>query len=272
MQVSPDAFRTLGIAMVRGRGVQPGDRDKTTQVVVISQSMAKHYFGDQDPIGHHLAGKGQKDSAEIVGVAADVHQFGLDQRVVDTVYVPLAQQPGAGNLVLRTVGDPMNSVTAVRNAVRQIDPEQAIAEVKTLDELRDNSIVQQRVVAALLAIFATLALIIAATGIAGVTAFLVTRRTREIGIRLALGAQVREIMTMVLGHGVRLLLIGAAIGLAASFAAGFALQRLLFEIKPVDVTTLLTVTVVVVAASFAASYFPARRATRVDPMVALRVD
>ena len=272
MQVSPDAFRTLGIALVRGRGVLTSDREHTPPVVVISQSMAEHYFGDQDPIGHRLAGKGDTGSAEIVGVVADVRQFGLASQVVDTVYAPLAQQPGAGRLVLRTVGDPMNSVSAVRNAVRQIDPEQAIAEVKTLDELRDNSIVQQRVMTALLGIFAALALVIAATGLAGVTAFLVTRRTREIGIRLALGAQVREIMVMVLGQGVRLLMIGAVIGLAASFAAGFALQRLLFEIKPVDVLTLVTVTLVVVAASIAASYMPARRATRVDPMVALRVD
>src|SRR6185312_15843263 len=123
----------------------------------------------------------------------------------------------------------------VRNAIRQIDPEQAIAEVKTLDELRDNSLVQQRVTATLLGFFAALALIIAATGLAGVTAFLVSRRTREIGIRLALGANVREIMIMVLSHGARLLLLGTVIGIAGSFLVGRALQGLLFEIKPLDI-------------------------------------
>ena len=166
----------------------------------------------------------------------------------------------------------MNSVNQVRDAIRQIDPEQPIAEVRTLDELRENSIVQQRITATLLGFFAMLALVIAATGLAGVTAFLVSRRTREIGIRLALGANVREIIWMVLSHGARLLLLGTAIGVAASFIVGRALQGLLFEVKPLDVPTLLLVTFVLIGASLGASYIPARRATRVDPLQALRCD
>jgi putative ABC transport system permease protein len=156
--------------------------------------------------------------------------------------------------------------------IQSIDPEQAIVEAKTLDELRDASIVQQRVTAILLGLFAALALVVAATGLAGVTAFLVSRRTREIGIRLALGAQAREVVTMVMSHGARLLLIGSAAGLVASLAVGRALQKLLFEIKPIDIVTLASVTVVLVGSSMIASYLPARRATRVDPMVALRCE
>jgi putative ABC transport system permease protein len=272
MRVSPNAFNTLGISLLHGRGVQPGDRENTAKIAVISASMAKHYWGTEDPIGHYLDTPDGKNKTQIVGVAADVHQYGLDQRVVDTVYLSLAQEPGGGSLVLRTVGNPMNSVDQVRKAIRQLDPEQVIAQVKTLDELRDNSIVQQRVTAMLLGIFAVLALVIAATGLAGVTAFLVSRRTREIGIRLALGAEVRGILFMVLSHGTRLLLLGAAIGLAVSLVVGRALQAVLFETRPLDIPTLLVVTVVLVGASLGASYIPARRATKVDPLVALRCD
>jgi predicted permease len=273
VQVSPEAFRTLGVPLLRGRGLSPADRQDRPHVVVVSQSFAKHYFGDQDPIGHRLGNSpDDKNTAEIVGVAGDVRQYGLDHELVDTVYVPLAQNPGGGSLVLRAMGDSMNMVNAVRRVIQSIDPEQAIVEAKTLDELRDASIVQQRVTAILLGLFAALALVVAATGLAGVTAFLVSRRTREIGIRLALGAQAREVVTMVMSHGARLLLIGSAAGLVASLAVGRALQKLLFEIKPIDIVTLASVTVVLVGSSMIASYLPARRATRVDPMVALRCD
>lgn len=272
VQVSPEAFGTLGVPLVRGRGISPDDRQGRPYVGVISQSLAKHYFGDRDPIGHHLSSPDGKNTVEVIGVAGDVRQFGLDHEPVDTVYIPLAQSPGGGSLVLRAVGDSMNLVNAVGRAIQGIDPEQAIVDIKTLDELRDASIVQQRVTTALLALFGSLALLVAATGLAGVTAFLVSRRTREIGIRLALGAQAREVVAMVLSHGARLLLVGSAIGLLASVAVGRALQKLLFEIKPVDVLTLASVSVVLIGSSLVASYLPARRATRVDPMVALRCD
>ena len=272
MQISPEAFRTLGIPIVHGRGIAASDRPDRPQVALISQSMAKHYFGDQDPVGHHLSAPDGKNDVEIVGVVGDTRQFGLDHEPVDTVYAPLAQSPGGGARVLRAMGDSRNLVGAVRRAIQSLDAEQAIVEVRTLDELRDASIVQQRVTAVLLGLFAALALIVAVTGLAGVTAFLVSRRTREIGIRLALGAQAREVVAMILTHGARLLLIGTALGLAASLLVGRALQKLLFEIKPVDVLTLTSVTLVLIGASLAASYLPARRATRVDPMVALRCD
>ena len=270
--VTPDAFRTLAIPMLRGRGILASDRQDRPRVAIISQSMAKHFFGDVDPIGHHIAGPNDKDQIEVVGVAGDVRQFGLDHSLVDTVYTPMAQNPGGSSLVLRAVGDSRNLVDAVRRAIQSMNPEQAVVDVRTLDELRDASIVQQRVTAALLGLFASLALVIAVTGLAGVTAFLVSRRTREIGIRLALGAQGREVVAMVLSHGARLLLIGSALGLGASLLVGRALQKLLFEIKPVDVVTLVSVSLVLIGSSLVASYLPARRATRVDPMVALRCD
>ena len=268
-QMSPGAFQTLGIPLLHGRVIDAGDRPEKLKVAVISQSLAKHYWGNEDPIGKRISAD-QKDWFTIVGVVGDVRQFGLDHSLVDTAYVSLAQQPGAGMLAVRALGDPMSVVSAVRKAVAEVDPEQPVTGVKTLEELRDDSIVQQRVTTMLLALFAVLALIIAATGLAGVTSFLVSQRTREIGIRLALGAQVRQIVVMVLSHGTRLLLLGLGLGLVASYVVGRALQTLLFEIRPVDGPTLAIVTLVLVGASLGASYMPARRATRVDPMIALR--
>jgi predicted permease len=270
--VSPGALQTLGVPVLRGRSFQESDRPDRPHVGVISQSLAKRYFGDQDPIGHLLSGPDGKNEVQIVGVVGDVRQYGLDHALVDTLYLPLAQSPGGGALVLRAVGDAYNLTNAVRRTIASIDPEQAIVDVKTLDELRDASITQQRVTAALLGLFGALALVIAVTGLAGVTAFLVSRRTREIGIRLALGAQAGEVVAMVLAHGARLLLVGSVLGLLASLAVGRALQKLLFEVKPVDPITLGSVALVLIGSSLIASYLPARRATRVDPMVALRCD
>lgn len=272
MQASPETFRTLGVPVLCGRSISPDDRPDKPQVAVVSQSLAQHFWGKGDPIGHRLSSPDGKNSVEIVGVVGDVRQYGLDHSIVDTVYVPLAQSPGGGSLVLRARGDPLSLVDSVRNTIRQIDPEQAIVDVSTLDELRNTSILERRVTTILLGLFGLLALVIAVTGLAGVTAFLVSRRTREIGIRIALGADVRDVLAMVLRRGVRLLVIGTVVGACASLAVGRALQKLLFEVKPIDVLTLVAVSVVVLGASLVASYIPARRATRVDPMVALRCD
>jgi hypothetical protein len=153
--VSPDAFRTLGIPLVRGRGIAASDRPDRPKVAVISQSMAKHFFGDENPVGHHIASPADKQQTEIVGVAGDVRQYGLDHELVDTVYVPLAQNPSSGGaMVLRATGDSMNLVNAVRRTIQGLNPEQAIVDVKTLDELRDASILQQRITTVLLALFA----------------------------------------------------------------------------------------------------------------------
>jgi putative ABC transport system permease protein len=271
-QISPGAFHTLGIPILSGRGIEAGDRPGRPQVVVVSQSMAKRFWPGENPIGKRISGD-NKDWATVVGVAGDVRQFGLDRDPVDTAYIAIAQDSGmADTLALRVIADPMNIVPAVRNAITSLDPEQPIIEVKTLDEIRGDSILQRRLTTTLLGLFAGLALIIAATGLAGVTAFLVSQRTREIGIRLALGAQVRQIETMVLSYGTRLLIIGSAIGVAASYLAGRGLQELLFQVKPLDWPTLLGVAVVLIGVSLGASYVPARRATRVDPMIALRYE
>jgi predicted permease len=269
-QVSPGAFHTLGIPLLSGRGIEPGDRPGRLKIAVVSQSMAKHYWPGENPIGKRLSGD-NKDWVTVVGIVGDVKQFGLDRPPVDTAYIPIAQDAGmVDTLALRVMADPMNVVPAVRNAVRGLDPEQPIVEVKTLDEIRGDSILERRVTTTLLGLFAALALVIAATGLAGVTAFLVSQRTREIGIRLALGAQVRQIETMVLSYGTRLLIAGSAIGVMASYLAGRGLQQLLFEVKPLDWPTIVGVAVVLIGVSLGASYVPARRATRVDPMIALR--
>jgi putative ABC transport system permease protein len=268
---SPGAFRTLGIPLVRGRLVEENDRPDRPVIAVASQSLARHYWGNEDPLNKRISFDGEH-WLTIVGIVGDIKQFGLDREPTDTLYLALAQNPGGQSLSVRTASDPMSVATLVRQTVRSIDPEQAITDVKTLTELRDESLVGARVTTLLLGLFAGLALLIAATGLTGVTAFLVSQRTREIGIRIALGAQVRQVLAMVLSHGVRLILLGAALGLIISLLTTQMMKELLYGVKTVDWPTLIGVGLVLVGVSLAASYMPARRACKIDPIVAMRTE
>jgi len=268
---SPGAFRTLGIPLVKGRLIEEDDRPGRMDVGVASQSLARHYWGNEDPINKRITFDGEH-WVTIVGIVGDIKQFGLDREPADTLYLALAQNPGGQSLSMRTASDPMSVASLVRQTVRSIDAEQAITDVKTLTELRSESLVGARVTTLLLGLFAGLALVIAATGLTGVTAFLVSQRTREIGIRIALGAQVRQVLAMVLSHGVRLILIGAALGLAISLLTTKLMKDLLYGVKTVDWPTLIGVGLVLVCVSVLASYMPARRACKIDPMVAMRTE
>ena len=271
--MSPDAFRALGVPLLRGRFFTYADRNHIKDApIVISESMARHFWPNQDPIGQHIKGDNDDDVwSEIVGVVGDMHMFGLDKDVPDTAYIPTWAQPGNANvIVIRSNVAPGEMAEQARRAVQSIDPEQPVVDVKTLLELRGESMLNTRVTATLLTLFAGLALIIAATGLTGITSFLVSQRTREIGIRIALGAQTRQVLAMVLGYGARLIAIGAVIGLLASLATGRVLEKLLYGVKPVDWPSLAFVGAVLCGTSLFASYLPARRATKVDPMVALR--
>jgi predicted permease len=272
MTVTPSAFSTLEIPLVRGRLLSVDDGPKTPEVTVISRSLARHYFGNEDPIGKRISGDEGKTWTTIVGIVGDVRQFGLDHEPVDTAYVPAAQQPGTGSVLLRTQNDPRSVANLLRLAINRVDPEQPVVEVKTLDELRDDSLAATRVTAVLLALFAAVALVIAATGLAGVTSYLVSQRTREIGIRIALGAQVRQVLSLVLSHGVKLIVIGAVVGITLAVVCGRALENILFGVKPVDWPTLVGVAMMLMGVSLVASYIPARRATRVEPLAALRYE
>ena len=268
---TPDAFRLLGVPLLSGRFFDEHDTPTAPEVVIVSQGLARHYFPNENPIDKRISGDGEH-WARIVGVVGDVKQFGLDRDPVDTVYQAFEQTPGAFALMIKTAGDPMSYVKQVREAVYSVDPTQPITDIKTLDELRGDTLAGTRLTSLLLGLFAALALAIAATGLSGVTALLVTQRTREIGIRLALGAQRSQVLRMVLTQGMRVILVGLATGLAGALVGTRVMKALLFDTPVTDPLTFAGVALVLLAVALIASYIPARRVTRVDPMIALRAE
>lgn len=273
MTATPETFRVLGVSLISGRFFTREDTaDKP--VVVISKSLARHYFPNQDPINKRISGDDGKHWVTIVGVAGDVKQYGLEQAPVETVYVPFVVEPMVGTLMVKTAGDPMNYVKQVRDAVHSVDPEAPVSDFKTLDEIRGNAMALTRLTSLLLAMFAGLALAIAATGLSGVTALLVSQRTREIGIRMALGAQRASVLQMFVMQGMKVIMSGLAIGVVSALLLALLASRListlLFSTPPTDPLTFVSVAVLFVAVALVASYIPARRVTKVSPLIALR--
>jgi putative ABC transport system permease protein len=268
---SSEAFRLLGVPLISGRFFTDHDNENEPQVVIVSQSFAKHYFPNEDPVGKRIGGSDKKWTT-IVGVVGDIKQFSLDRDAVDTAYVPSTQPGGmmADTLLIRTAGDPLDYVSQVRKAVYSIDPEQPITDVGTLDEIRNESLTATRLTSILLALFAALALAIAATGLSGVTALLVSQRTREIGIRLALGAQRSEVLRMVVQQSMRVIVLGLAAGIVCALLASRLMTALLFRTASTDPITYAAVALILLFVALVASYIPARRVTRVNPMIALR--
>jgi putative ABC transport system permease protein len=271
--VSPTYFQTLGIPLLRGRTFTDADNENSADVIIISDSLAKHYWPNQDPLGHHLQVARQRTPSEIVGVAADVRNQGVGADPREELYTPLPQRPWSTmNVAVKTSGDPMQIVSAVRSAVAAVDRDQPITQIRSLDSALSDSVAQQRLSAFLLGIFATLALVLASVGIYGVTSYSIAQRTQEIGIRIALGAQTRDVLLLVLGSGAQLAGIGVIVGIGAAIALTRLMQSLLFKVSPTDPFTLASVSVTLAAVALLACYIPARRATKVDPVVALRAE
>lgn len=266
---SPDTFRMLGVPLIKGRSFTDQDTKESLPVVAVSQGFARHYFPNEDPIGKRLSAD-RKDWVTIAGVVGDVKQYGLDQDPVDTVYQPLKQSSNGSTILIKTAGDPMKYAQQLRAAVHSVDPEQPITDVETLDQLRGDSLTATRLTSLLLALFATLALAIAATGLSGVTALLVSQRTREIGIRLALGAQRNDVLRMVVRQSMRVIILGLAAGVVGALLAARVMSTLLFQTPSTDPVTFIGVAVVLLVVALFASYIPARRVTRVNPLIALR--
>jgi predicted permease len=269
---TPDYFSTIGQPVLAGRAFTPSDRglNSDNPVVIINQTMARHYWPDQDPIGKRLKG-GDSRWFTIVGVVADTLQQ-LNQPVHDEVYRPMLQTGQLSTTwLLRTDVDPRTMERQIRNAVHAVDPEQPVDHFRTLADVRTAFLVPHRLTAALLGLFAILALVITAAGIAGVVAFSVNQRTQEFGIRMALGARRASVLSMVLRQGITLVLAGLAIGMAGAVVLTRVLTTILFGVQPTDALTFLAVSMVLVAVAAAACLIPARRAASVDPMVALRV-
>ncbi|MDQ3258261.1 MAG: ABC transporter permease, partial [Acidobacteriota bacterium] len=235
---SPGYLKAMGIRLVKGRFFTAQDTQRSPHVAVIDEAFARQQFPDEDPIGQRIAGEGDNPSAEIVGVVAHVKHFGLDadERIKSQLYLPFNQASaevlpriaGRMNLVLRTTVDPLSLAAAVRREVQAIDPNQPVYSVSTMEETLDRSLVGQRLSTTLLALFAVVALILASVGIYGVVSYAVTQRTHEIGIRIALGAVPRDILRLVVGHGMKLIIIGIIAGLAMSFVLTRLLASILF--------------------------------------------
>ncbi len=272
--VTPGYFATMRIPLVKGRLFGERDRAGAPQATIVSQSLAKQQFPGKDPIGQRLFVQwGRGTPYEIVGVVGDVKHEGLDKDAKPMVYFPDAQEPnGGGTLVIRTGVDPMKLAPTIGQVVHAYDKDQAIADIQPLDVFLTKSVARPRFQSVLLASFAALALLLAAIGIFGVMSYSVAQRSHEIGIRVALGAQRDQVLRLVVGQGLVLALIGTAAGLAGAFALTRYLRSLLFNVSPTDAWIFIAVPLVLCAVALGASYFPARRATNIDPMEALRYE
>jgi putative ABC transport system permease protein len=270
--VMPDYFRLMGIPLLKGRLMTEQDAVESQQVIVINQAMARRYWPDEDPVGKRMTLPFRGDSQrEIIGVVDDVKHTRLDVEGTPEMYIPYLQSPiSSMTLVVRTSSDPLGLVAAVRSEVSRLDKEQPVYDVRTMEQLVSESTSSRRFNALLLGIFAGVALILAAIGIYGVMSYSVTRRAHEIGLRMALGAQVRDVLKLVVRQGMLLTLVGVCIGLAAALALTRLLSSLLYGVSATDPITFGVITSLLIGVALLATYIPARRATRVDPIVALR--
>ena len=272
---TPDYFQTMHIPLLSGRNLSPQDMLNSQRVAVITELLARRQWPNQDPIGKRiqLVNSRNPEWAEIVGVVGDVKAFGLDKETHPTVYRPLAQiSYPIVSFVVRTEGDPAQLSHVVQSQIWAVDPGQPIFKTVLFTDLANESSALRRISVILLSCFAGLALFLAILGIYGVMSYSVTQRRPEMGLRMALGAQVGDILRLVLSDGLRLALIGLAVGLAGALALSRVLSSVLFQVSATDPWVLTGVALVLVACAVAASYFPARRATRVDPNVALRYE
>ena len=268
--VTGEYFSTIGVPLMKGRTFTDRDRLNTEEVAVISRSLAERHWRGADPIGARISGDGGDSWIRVVGVVGDIRDHALDQDPIDVFYLAFAQNPGGANILLRSTVDAGVLAKRATAAVHGIDPEMPVDAVRTLLEIRLNSLAPRRLTASLLALFALLALMIAATGIGGVLAFSVSQRTREIGVRLALGAQRGQVLSMVLRQGGLMVGVGLLLGTVGAVWLARFMEGLVFGIGPRDPLTLAAVCLTLAAVGVIASLGPARRATTVDPVVALR--
>ncbi len=275
--VSPDYFKSMSIPLIEGREFAEQDKVDSPPAVVISETTARLFWPGENAIGKHIKvgfSTSPNPWLTVVGVVKDVRQFELITEPKPQMYLPYQQaeffQPRA--LVIRANFDPLSLAGTVRQAVWEIDKDQPVSDISSMEEIVSGSVAQQRFSMLLLGIFAGLALVLAAVGIYGVMSYSVAQRTREIGIRMALGAQRSDVLKMTIGSGLRLVLTGLAMGVAVAFVLTRVMSSLLFGVSPTDPVTFISISIVLVSVAVLASYIPGLRATRVDPMFALRYE
>jgi len=273
--VSPDYFRVLGVSLLAGRSFLASDAVDAPPVVIVNERMARRYWPHQNPIGRRVAFGSVNDRkwASVVGVARDIHQYGLDKQPTETIYFP-PDQTGMtnGSLLVRTSGNPMYLASQIEKIIHQIDPQQLVVDVRTLEQIRSAQLGTPRVTSVLLSLFAAVALFITIVGISGTLALSVARRSKEIGVRIALGATRQNILRNVLTRGLFPVLIGLGAGLLAAAFATRVLVSMLFGIKPDDPTTFIAIAILLLVVAVLGCLIPARRAAMVDPMIVLRTE
>ncbi len=272
--VSPDYFRALGIAVVKGRSFTDRDRAGSSPVMVISEGFARKFFPDRDPIGQRAGFNWDIEGVqEIVGVVADVKHYDLNGEPEPTVYVSYLQRPlSSATFVLKTMGESGPVMSAARAAIRRLDPDRPLTAAATMEELISRSVATRRFALWLVTGFSTIALVLAATGIYGVVAYNARQRIREFGIRLALGAASRQVLQLVIRQSVLPVAAGLVMGAGGALALASVIRAQLFGVEPNDPTTFVVVSAILAAIALGASYLPARRATRINPAVVLRSD
>jgi putative ABC transport system permease protein len=275
--VTPAYFRTMKIAVKRGREFSPHDDLTSAPVAIINESMARRFWPEYpkgpDPIGQYLLMGHNPQPKQIVGIAADVREAGKDQDATFGLYIPNAQLPSPeATIVVRTNGDPQSLAGAIQKQILMIDPEQPVSDVKTMDEIAEASEGELRLITRLLAVFAGAATLLAVIGLYAVISYSVVQRTKELGIRQALGAQRGDIVSLVVGQGFNLCISGLVVGVCAAFGLTRVLKSLLFQVSATDPSTFIGIVFLYVIVAVLASYIPARRAAMVDPMMALRYE
>jgi putative ABC transport system permease protein len=274
---TPDYFSTMGIRIVKGRGFTDLDRDGGAKVLLLTETAAKKFFPGEDPIGKHVTFGWDRSTGplegDIVGIVADVKQSSLANATLPQFWAPYDQWPMSNmNVVLHTTRDPQAVMVDARAAIKQLDPDLAVAQVKTLDAILADSVAQPRFYMMLLTAFALVAITLSAIGIYGVVAYLVGQRSRELGIRIALGATPSRVVNMVVREGVGMVAVGVVVGLVGALALTQLMGALLFSVKPTDPPTYLAVTVLLGVVALLASSIPASRAAHVDPAIAMRTE
>jgi putative ABC transport system permease protein len=266
-------FETIGIPLLRGRFFTEQDKPGSPMVVLINQAMAQTYWPGQDPIGKQVQIPEEKITASIIGVVGDAKQFELGERQRPQIYSYYSQSPNIfATLVVKTNVEPMSLADTVRAAVWAVDKDQPVWKIRTVEFLLERNVAPRRFVMTLMAVFAGLALLLTAVGLYGVISYSVSQRTQEIGVRMALGAQARDVLALIIKQGMKLTLVGVLIGVAASFALTRVMASLLYNVSATDPLTFISAALVLACVAFLACYIPARRATKVDPMIALRYE
>jgi putative ABC transport system permease protein len=275
--MTPHLSRTLDVALVRGRDITDTEGASKSAVALVNQTMAKQIWGDEDPIGRRfrLTSTTLPDWFTVIGVIKDFQHFQADsdRPVFPSAYVPYPFEPALNTgLTIRVAGDPASITSAVRQQIREADASLPVFDVRTMEAARQRSFWQDRLFGYMFSIFGLVALVLATVGVYGVLSYAVSQRTQEIGVRVALGAERGDVMRLIVGQGLRLAGAGVVVGIVAAAAVTWFIRSILFNVTPTDPLSFGSVSIFLVLVAIAASYFPARRAMAVDPIVALRND